>query len=336
MNKFDELIELKSKSGFIYQGDNSRAVFAPDLGARIFCELNGMLLHRLDIDNVRKPNRPFNNYGGNNFWPAPEGGKFGFNYKADNWYVQLAINNEPFVLESRKSSTAKGCKETVLKNRKGAKIEVLIEREFTVTTLDEILAELKPATGFAYLVDDRISLVNNVKTDDALIACWTLEQFDASDSTISFVKVKQPQQAINFDFYSHPKDRIIYGDKRLFYKTDSKKRGQIGIKKKANPQCIGFYDLERKLICVREIVKSTDGLYFNIADNEQPKGPFSAMDNYSIFNGDEDLRFFELETIGSAEVQDGYLRGSHLTSKTSFAIFDDTEPIQRFIQSINV
>ena len=64
----------------------ARAVFAPDLGARVFCELDGVCVHRLDMDAVRNPGEAFNNYGGNNFWPAPEGGVFGFNYHGDTWY----------------------------------------------------------------------------------------------------------------------------------------------------------------------------------------------------------------------------------------------------------
>ena len=57
------------------------------------------------------------------------------------------------------------------------------------------------------------------------------------------------------------------------------------------------------------------GVHFNIADNEQPEGPFSAADLYSIFNGGE-LGFFELETIGSMCVTDGRLSVSTLSSQT--------------------
>jgi hypothetical protein len=331
---FDELIGLQSKSGFIYQGDKCRAVFAPDLGARVFCELDGLLLHRLDIENVRHPNKPFNNYGGNNFWPAPEGGQFGFNYREDAWYVPPAINNTPFRITTSNSRKAKAVKQVVLQNRFGTELEVLMEREFRAASPSEILAELKPVASFAYLVDDKMSLVNPLQVDDALLACWTLEQFEASDNTIAFVKVKSPEKAINYDYYVPPKDRITHSDNGLFYKTDSKERGQIGIRENAEASYIGFYDLENKLLCIREIISQSGDLYFNIADNEQPNGPFSAMDNYSIFNGDESLGFFELETIGGAEVEDTFLIGSHMITKTSFARFETEEPIQRFVQSI--
>jgi len=61
MGDLDELIDLKRGKGVVYQGADARAVFAPDLGARVFCELDGLLLHRLDMENVRRPDRPFNN-----------------------------------------------------------------------------------------------------------------------------------------------------------------------------------------------------------------------------------------------------------------------------------
>ena len=106
MQTFDSLIDLKKDNSFVYRKDNARVVFAPDLGGRVFCELDGICLHRLDLENIRQPNRPFNNYGGNNFWPAPEGGQFGFNYQGDDWYVQPAINDEPFVLGEKKPDSA--------------------------------------------------------------------------------------------------------------------------------------------------------------------------------------------------------------------------------------
>lgn len=332
MSDLNGLIELKRQSAFIHQAGGVRAVFAPDLGARVFCELDGLLLHRLDLENVREPNRPFNNFGGNNFWPAPEGGQFGFNYEGDTWRVQAAINNQPFVMATASPTGARARKETILTNRKGAAIDVVMEREFRTAELPWRVADLKPGAAFAYTVDDRIDVKGRVRIDDALLACWTLEQFNASDATVSFARVARPREAINFDFYDHPGDRITCDTMGFRYRTDGKKRGQIGIRKNGAPEFIGFYDLERRLLCVREIVGWPEGLYFNIADNDQPRGPYSAEDAYSIFNGDETLGFFELETVGGAHVRDGHLIGSRLLSRTSFALFDKAEPIQQFVE----
>ena len=333
MRSFDKLIELKQSSGFVYEKAAARAVFAPDLGARVFCELCGLTLHRLDLDNICRPNRPFNNYGGNNLWPAPEGGRFGFNYDGDTWRVQTAINDLPFVRCATGSSGVRAAKQTTLINRLGVVLDVVMQREFTVIPLPPQLASLRPAAGLAYEVDDRIDIVSRTPAENALIGCWTLEQFDSSDTTISFVSVASPREAINYDFYENPGERIVIASGGFFYRTDSRKRGQIGIRKDSNPEFIGFYDLQRRLLCVREVVGPPEGMYFNIADNEQPQGPFSAQDAYSIFNGDERCGFFELETMGGAQVESGHLKGSHLISRTSFALFDDAAPIRQFVRT---
>jgi len=331
---FDELVRLKGEAGFVFEDGGARAVFAPDLGARVFCELEGVSLHRLDIGNVRQSDKVFNNFGGNNFWPAPEGGEFGFNYDGDTWRVQAAINDEPFALAERRRSSARAAKETTLINRKGARLPVIMERAFQAAEPAEELARLGPSAAFAYTVEDEIRVRGNVKAEDALLACWTLEQFDASDETTSFAAVERPEEAINFDFYDHPEDRILYGKGGFLYKTDGKRRGQIGVKRAACARFIGFADRGRKLLVLREILGRTGELYFNIADNDQPKGPFSAADEYSIFNGPEEFGFFELETIGGAEVNAGFLKGSRLASKTSFALFADSAAIDGFVAEL--
>ncbi len=334
MKVLDELIELQNKNGYLYQGDRCRTVFAPALGARVFCELDGRLLHRLDIENVRNPNKSFNNYGGNNFWPAPEGGPYGFNYRGKEWYVQPAINKEPFAIQTRTSNRAKAVKQVMLHNRFGAELEVIMQREFGMDRVPEQIRSLEPAASLAYTVTDSLEVRNEVSTGQALIACWTLEQFDATDQTVAFAKVGNPQQAINFDFYEHPQDRIRYGRDGFFYRVDGQKKGQIGIRKAAQAEYIGFYDLENKLLCIREIISQSGGLYFNMADNEQSQGPFSAADNFSIYNSDIDAGFFELETVAGAMVENNLLKGSRMTSRTSFARFDNRDAIEQFIQDL--
>jgi hypothetical protein len=331
MMSFQQLIQLQGTKSFVYETDHSSVVFSPDLGARVFCELNGLSLHRIDIENIKDPTRDFNNYGGNNFWPAPEGGLFGFNYQGDDWYVQPSINQAPFTLEYQSKLVATAVKETTLTNRQGENLEVVMRRHFSIAEIEDVILNFNPVASLAYTTADTISVTNTIRTKNALLACWSLEQFDATSNTISFVKVAQPEVAINFDFYDDPKNKITYAKQGFFYHTDSLQRGQIGIKKKSQAVYVGFYDLERKILCLRQIVEHPEGLYFNIADNDQPNGPYSAEDNYSIFNGDQEMGFFEIETIGGAEVLDGCLQGSRLVSKTSFALFKTQDAIENFV-----
>lgn len=334
MNKFQELVEIKKDTAYVCNNGSAKIAFVADLGARVFCELDGQSLHRLDVDNVKNPDKPFNNYGGNNFWPAPEGGMFGFNYDGDTWRVQTAINNEPFLIKSSSKDSAVAEKRAILKNRKGTNIEVRMQRAFAIDNIADVLAGENPECCFAYTVEDKIEVLNKVKIQDALLSCWTLEQFDASDNTFGFVKVKNPEAAINFDFYEDPREKITYKTGGFIYKTDGQKAGQIGIKTGSKAEFAGFYDLSKKMICIREIVGESEGIYFNIADNAQPDGPFSASDNYSIFNGGKDHGFFEIETIGAAIVDGDFLKGSKLKSRTSFAVFDSKERVQKLINNL--
>ena len=59
-----------------------------------------------------------------------------------------------------------------------------------------------------------------------------------------------------------------------------------------------------------------DGTYINIADNAQKQGAYSTEDVYSIFNGSQELNFFELETIAPMTVCNGKLIRSVLNSRT--------------------
>lgn len=60
----------------------------------------------------------------------------------------------------------------------------------------------------------------------------------------------------------------------------------------------------------------TTGRYFNIADNEQPRGPWSAADLYRVFN-DGTEKFYELETIAPLQVREGRGTTSTLLTRTT-------------------
>lgn len=183
----------------------------------------------------------------------------------------------------------------------------------------------------AYSTVDSFKVHNAVSTEQALLASWTLEQFDATDDTLSFCAVPNPESAINFDFYEHPGDKISYYEKGFTYRTDARRKGQIGIKAAAGALFIGFIDRTRNLVGVRENRGPNDGTFFNIADNDQPHGAFSAADNYSIFNSDESMKAFELETVGAAQIQNNILKGAKLISATSFAVFENQKHIDDFL-----
>ena len=328
---YEQLRELKGATAMEMAAGDGRLLFCPDMGARVFGELGGVSLHRLDLETAANPTDEFNNYGGLNLWPAPEGGKFGFNYEGDRWYVQEGINLAPFAIAEQGAGEATASKEVALTNRLGARVGVRIARKLAVSASTPLVEGLRRRATMACAVTDTIRVLNEITTDRALIAAWTLEQFDANDTTTAFCRVANPEEAINFDFYDHPGERIEYLPRGFTYRVDGGKAGQIGVKVSAAAAFLGFLDTSRNLLCVRENLSPPGGAFFNIADNDQPEGPLSAADNYSIFNSDPDMMAFELETVGAAEIEKGRLIGSSLVSRTTFALLADGEG-ERFMR----
>ena len=332
-NKYQTLLTLKRNKALEFQTEQAACLLCPDMGGRIFGECGGLNLHRIDLNCAAHPSASFNNFGGNNFWPAPEGGKFGFNYRGNEWYVQKSINEQPFTVIKSDKNSAIIEKEIKLASRAGIELDVHMRREFSLLTKPPaLLKKWKTKNFLSYSTVDSFKVRNTISPEQALIAAWTLEQFDATNDTLSFCAVPNSKSAINFDFYEHPGDKISYYEKGFTYRTDARRKGQIGVKAAAGALFIGFIDRSRNLICLRENRGPKNGTYFNIADNDQPLGPYSAADNYSIFNSDETMQAFELETVGAAQIQNNILKGSGLISVTSFAVFENPAHLDKFIE----
>jgi hypothetical protein len=293
----------------------------PALHGRLFCQLDGELVHRLDVEAMRQPSPDgYDNLGGNSLWPAPEGGAFAFNYPcgSDAWYVQEGICRVVPTVTVTDSLEARVEKRILLENRKGVVLALLYQRRVKVSEIP-ISASDYGLHGLCYHTEDTFKPLGKHLTAEVLLAPWSLEQFPGADGIIAFGKVPTLKEsgicgAINRNFYGDPGDRIAWQANGFTFLLGGGERHQIGIRVSAQPQCIGALDPSRSLLLLRR-AKTQAGQYFNIADNDQPEGPFSAEDLYSIFNGGE-LGFFELETIGAMQAANGHMAASTLSSQT--------------------
>jgi hypothetical protein len=278
--------------------------------------LDGELVHRLDPECLCAPSGTgYINAGGNSLWPAPEGGPFAFNYLpgSDEWTVQDGVGRAIPDVSQSGDRCALVQKRIVLKNRKDVTIDLGYRR--LVSVPDGVsLPEGYDLDGLCYRTDDMFEPLGDYRCDDVLLAPWSLEQFPGAEGVVAFGKVKDGSDAINGDFYEHPGDRIRVGRSQFVFYLGGEGRQQIGVKLSSQPQLIGALDMRRSLLIVRR-AQPQNGVYFNIADNEQPNGPFSAADLFSIFNGGP-LGFFELETIGAMRTMDDHLAVSVLSSQT--------------------
>lgn len=303
------LVELNCGSGAV--------LVCPGLQGRIFCRIGNELIHRLDVLALASPSpTSFNNVGGNSLWPAPEGGPFGFNYLpgSDEWVVQDGIAQVPAQVVHREATKTTIEKQINLTNRAGAPIAMTFRRVVSVSGTDGS-SKGCDRTGLTYRTEDTFEVSGAFRPEEVLLAPWSLEQFPGAEGITAFCKVDAPLDAINEDFYGSPAGRIAYGKDFFTFALGGEDRQQIGVKIAATPTLIGALDPGRSLLIVRK-TKPQKGVYFNIADNDQPRGPYSAADLYSIFNGGA-LNFFELETVGAMQIVEGNLAPSTLVSETT-------------------
>ena len=297
----------------------------PSLQGRIFCQLEGELIHRLDTGAMRAPSATeYDNLGGNSLWPAPEGGPFAFNYVdgSDAWTVQDGIAGAiPEVTRSGENA-ARVCKRISLTNRRGVTLQVDYIRRVSVGASAPV-PDGYDLCGLTYFTEDAFEPVGAYSTGEVLIAPWSLEQFPGAEGILAFGKVADRAPALNCDFYGDPGARIVWRGDQFTFQLGGTERHQIGVPVASRPALIGALDRNRGLLMIRK-TQPAEGVYFNIADNEQAAGPFAAADLYSIFNGGE-LGFFELETVGAMRAVDGRVAASTLASETTLLKGDNAE-----------
>lgn len=302
------IVELKSGRGTV--------LIPPSLCGRIFCQMDGELLHRLDAAAMLNPSpTEYDNLGGNSLWPAPEGGAFAFNYAPDSdaWKVQDGVAKVVPAVEQMDEDSALVRKRMILINKQGKKIDLGYRRIVRVSEKPDALNEYR-VDWLNYRTDDIFEPFGKYSSQDVLLAPWSLEQFPGSDGIVAFGKVQEARDALNLDFYGDPGDRIMWDDNCFIFRLGGEDRHQIGIRVKSGPELIGAFDEKRSLLIIRK-TEPMEGIYFNIADNAQASGPFSAADMFSIFNGGG-LGFYELETIGAMKTVDGLLTTMVLSSDT--------------------
>ncbi|MBR7103765.1 MAG: hypothetical protein IKC65_02380 [Lentisphaeria bacterium] len=305
------VLELACKDGSIFVSNK--------LQGRIFAQINGTFVHNFVEKLAASPDPDnFNNIGGNSLWPAPEGGDFAYNYPDhSDWQVQSGINTVQTATLEKTDKKAVVSKRIKLRNRNGKEIELDFVREVQVLEEKDFWNTGKLAcTG--YRTVDRLTVIGKCSKEDYLLSAWSLEQLPGAEGITAFGKCCAPaKDCINDDFYGDSSSRVQYKGDVFTFELGGPNRLQIAIKAAAQPVMIGSLDRNRNILVIRTTPAQDKGIYFNIADNDQKDGPYSAADMFSIFNGSQELNFHELETIAPMQVDaDGNITGSELHSMT--------------------
>ncbi len=333
-----ELLKKLDKDLLIISSGDGNILVSNHFQGRVFAEIGGRLLHRLVEDLAQYPDPvEFNNLGGNSLWPAPEGGAFAFNYPPKGgWMVQQGINSVKTITEMHTPEKVAVSKRISLMNRQGEVLDVGFNRIISAAA-SRFGHQDFDLQVTAYDSIDRLSIPCGIPTDKALISAWSLEQFPGAENVFAFGCCKgSAANALNLDFYGDPLPRLSYRDNFWGFRLGGANRLQIGVSAAADPLWIGAYSPDKNMVVLRSTCKRPDGRYFNIADNDQVNGAFSAGDMFSVFNGSQELDFHELETIAPVTIlPDGTIGGSVLESHTSLFTGNNSE-LRRFLISLGV
>lgn len=312
----DPLDKLKAQDPdlAILEAGGAVVAVSPRFQGRVFAALDGGLVHRLAGELLTAPaGNGFQNIGGNSLWPAPEGGPLAFNYPPGGgaWYVQDGIAETPAHATRRGDRDVTVEKAITLVNRAGTSAGITFRRTI------RLLPNPRVAAGVAVLhygTRDELIPRSPLSPETFLLAAWSLEQFAGGDGVTAFVDADDPAAALNVDFYGKPAPPPRVDGHRVWLTLGGKPRWQVGLRVAAGPRRIGALDPAAGQLVIRRTPKQA-GRYFNIADNDQPRGPWSAADLYSVFNGGE-LGFYELETIAPLTLAGGTVGPSRLESET--------------------
>ena len=306
---------------------NGNILVSNTLQGRIMAEIDGTLIHRFEADLAENPDPDnFNNLGGNSLWPAPEGGDFAFNYPPQgDWYVQEGINKlQNRVIEEGKDFIIIG-KEFSLLNRSGNTMNVTLRRRIEAAESGDF-----GVRALRYRTFETLTLAEPCPLDKGVISAWSLEQLPGAAGITGFGKCANgAEKGINTDFYGDPLKRMSFNGEWFRFDLGGPNRLQIGISSSAAPEFIGSFDPSRGVAVLRWTPARKDGKYINFADNDQKNGPFSAADQFSIFNGSEELDFHELETLAPMTLDaGGNVTGSELESETLILMGDNPRIIE--------
>ena len=324
------LLQLRSADGSVLVSNL--------LQGRIFAEVGGLLIHNFVPELAAHPDpEKFNNIGGNSLWPAPEGGEFAYNYPPHGeWIVQPGINVVPTRTVSCSDTAAEIEKRISLRNRRGNTIELTFSRRVEVMPEAELPSE-DGVKRIGYRTVDRLAPNGEYSAKDFLLGAWSLEQLPGAEGVIAFGLCRDgAAKSVNDDFYGSAAERIEIDGDSFRFRLGGEKRLQIGVRVSSSPVMIGSLCPARGVMVLRTAVMPEQGTYFNIADNDQPHGPYSAADMFSIFNGSRELNFHELETIAPMQTAANGMLGASELRSTTLIFRGESERLKRLLACFGV
>ena len=309
---------------------NSRVAVVPEYQGRVMTsscngdEGNSYGWINYDLIKSGEVLEHMNGFGGEErFWLGPEGGQFsiyfkkGVSFEYENWYTPKEIDTDTFKLISKTEQSASFEKEMSLENFSGTKFDLKVNRDVNLLSSDKISKNLgidvSEVEEVAYETLNKLTNTGSESwnKDTGMLSVWLLGMFNPSPEVTVVIPVKEGSVEdlgveVNDNYFGEISgERLKTVNSTVFFKTDGKSRGKIGISPKRAKPILGSYDAKNKILTIVEVVlPKQESKYVNSAWELQDD-PFSgdAINAYNdgpLEDGSLMGPFYEIETSSPA------------------------------------
>lgn len=224
-----------------------------------------------------------NGFGGENrFWLGPEGGQYSIYFAPgseqvyDNWHTPKAIDIEAWGTKNVTNKEATFTKEMELPNYVGRTLHLEVERRITLLEDGQVEQGLsvtipEGVSSVAYATENKITNRNDFEwTEETGTVCiWMLDMYNPSDEAVTVIPYNEGDKdelgkVVTSDYFGEiVAERLIDEEGVLYFKTDGKSRGKLGMNAKRATAVAGNYDPVTKRLTIITFDVHPDDTYLN-------------------------------------------------------------------------
>lgn len=261
--------------------------------------------------------------GEERFWIGPEGGQYSIFFKPEtsfefkDWFVPAVLDTEPFEILDQEDQSVLFGKRMKLMNNSGTEFDLMVEREVSLLSGEQILQFLQLSkleiASVAYETKNTMINKGNKAWEEetGLLSVWLLSMLNPSSEVTVVAPIKKGSleergERVNDNYFGTvSNDRLKSTEDHVFYKADGQSRGKIGLSPQRATQFIGSYDAENNTLTILQIDEPSEkDKYVNSAWEFQDD-PYSGdiLNSYNdgpLEDGSQMGPFYELESSSPA------------------------------------
>lgn len=320
LQQHDSLLILKTGD------EEAQVIVSPKYQAKVFTStaegLQGKSFGWINYKAFAAPlDSHMNAYGGENrFWLGPEGGPFslffpkGADMTFSYWKTPAPIDIEPWTVTVKDAASVHLQKEMQLQNYAGTTLHLTAKRSVAILDRPAMQQMLQKNidTSIKAVGYKTINTVTNTGQQEwnqktGAPSIWILDMFNPSLETTIVIPYEEnvTGKVATTDYFGEiPSDRITYVNGVLFFKTDGKSRGKLGISPQHAKPVAGSYDAIANVLTITFFDIEKEGQYLN-QEWTTRKPPFSgdAVNAYNdgpLEDGKQMGPFYEIESVSPA------------------------------------